>query len=106
MTRYAKRTDANQSEVVESLREILPEASVKVMSGAGDGFPDLAVGWKGWNFLFEVKDPEKVPSARQLTRAQQDMHSTWQGQIAVVHSSGEIVAHIARYVADHGRAGL
>ena len=99
MTRYAKRTDANQSDVVAELRDILPEATVKVMSGAGAGFPDLAIGWKGRNFLFELKDPEKDPSARQLTRAQKDMHATWQGQIAVVHSAGEITAHIARYLA-------
>ena len=103
MTRYAKRTDANQSDVVDDFRQALPEASLKVMSGAGEGFPDLAVGWKGHNFLFEVKDPEKSPSARQLTRAQQDMHATWQGQIAVVHSASEMLACIAKYFAENAR---
>ena len=100
MTRYAKRTDANQSDVVAEFREALPDASLKVMSGAGDGFPDLAIGWRGVNFLFEVKDPEKCPSARQLTRAQKDLHTEWQGQIAIVHSSGEILALMAAYFAD------
>ena len=100
MTRYANRTDANQIDVVEEFRQALPEATLKVMSGAGDGFPDLAVGWRGHNFLFEVKDPDKIPSARQLTRAQQDMHQTWQGQIDVVHSAAEMLAKIADYFAE------
>lgn len=95
--RHAKRTDDNHAAVVTEFKAAMPEASVFQAHGAGQGFPDLVVGWKGRNFLFEVKDPEKVPSKRKLTPAQTELHQNWQGQIAVVHSAAEIAANIARF---------
>lgn len=65
-------------------------------SGAGRGFPDLVVGWKGRNYLFEVKNGNQVPSRRRLTAAQVGMHSNWQGQVAIVHSAADILAVMAR----------
>ncbi len=100
MSGYAKRTDENQKEVVAELRAALPEASVHVTSGTGDGFPDLVVGWKKrHNFLIELKDRDKPPSDRKLTNAQMSMHSNWQGQVAVCHSASEIIATMLREVA-------
>jgi len=96
MTRYAKRTDDNHADVVAEFREAMPEATVFDASGAGRGFPDLVVGWKGKNFLIELKDPDKPPSRRKLTPAQENMHLQWQGQIAICHSAAEICAEIAR----------
>jgi hypothetical protein len=96
MTRYAKRTDHNHRDVVDELRETLPDASVFDASGTGAGFPDLVVGWRGTNYLFEIKDPEKPKSARSLTDAQDVFHLGWQGQVTVVHSAAEIIATIAR----------
>lgn len=93
---YAKRTDANHGNVVAELRRWMPEASVFDTSGAGRGFPDLVVGWHGKNYLFELKDPEKPASRRDLTESQKDMHMAWQGQIAIAHSAAEICAIIAR----------
>lgn len=93
---YAKRTDENQKAVVEELRAAMPEATVFIASGTGDGFPDLVVGWRGKNYLFEVKDGSKSPSRRKLTKAQELFHHDWQGQAAVVHSAAEIAAEIAR----------
>ena len=96
MTRYAKRTDHNHSDVVEELRAALPEATVFDASGTGAGFPDIVLGWRGHNFLFEIKDPLKPASARSLTDAQGKFHLTWQGQVTVVHSAAEILASIAK----------
>ena len=59
--RYANRIDANQNAIVDALREA--GASVRVIS-QGDGIPDLLVGYKNFTILMEVKDGDKVPSAR------------------------------------------
>jgi len=93
---YAKRTDGNHKEVVEEFRKVMPEASLFDASGAGKGFPDLVIGWQGKNYLFEVKDPAKYPSARSLTDAQKEFHLAWHGQVHVIHSAAEIAATLAR----------
>ena len=93
---YAKRTDDNHKDVVAEFRAVMPEATLFDASGAGRGFPDLVIGWRGRNYFFEVKDPAKIPSARSLTDAQKDFHIGWQGQVAVVHSAAEICAELAR----------
>ena len=97
MTRYAKRTDDNHADVVAEFRAAMPEATVFDASGAGRGFPDLVVGWKGQNYLIELKDPDKPPSRRKLTEAQEKMHLQWQGQIDICHTAAEMCAVIARH---------
>lgn len=101
MPQYAKKVDENHSDVVAELRKYLKEATVFDASGAGKGFPDLVVGWRGRNYLIEVKDPEKVPSRRKLTPAQEEFHLAWQGQVSVCHSAAEICATILRDVDDN-----
>lgn len=96
MTRYAKRTDDNHSDVVAEIRATLHDASVFDASGLGRGFPDLIIGWRGRNYLFELKDPEKPASRRSLTEPQQSFHLEWKGQVHIAHSAAEICAHIAR----------
>jgi hypothetical protein len=101
MTRYAKRTDDNHSELVERLRAALPEATVFDLSGAGRGIPDLLLGYKGRNYLIEIKDGEKAPSKRQLTEAQKKFHDSWQGQVAIATSpEGAVVAILRDYTKD------
>ena len=83
----AKRVDANQPEIVSALRGI--GCSVAITSAAGDGFPDLVVGrvdihGDRKNWLIEVKDENKPPSERKLTKDQEKFHSEWRGQINVI----------------------
>lgn len=92
--RYAKRTDDNHGEVREGIRKALRGCTVRDLSGAGEGIPDLMVGWRGRNYLFEIKDPAKPPSKRKLTPAQEQFHGEWQGNCYVVHSATEAVASI------------
>lgn len=89
MVRFG-RTDANQSAVVSWLRDI-PGVSVHVLSDAGDGFPDLAIGYKGVNYLVELKDGAKKKSAQKLTDDQVEWHATWNGQKAVCNCLGAIL---------------
>ena len=84
--RYANRIDANQNAIVEALRKA--GATVRIIS-QGDGIPDLLVGYKGYTILMEVKDGDKVPSARKLTEAEQKFFDDWRGGMLVVVNSVE-----------------
>lgn len=85
--------DGNQAEIVELLREI-PGCTVAVTSAVGNGFPDIVVGYRGFNFLFEIKDPTKPKSDQELTDDQQRFHAAWKGQVHRVFGVAEIVEHI------------
>ena len=92
-----KRVDANQAEIVEALRDI--GAGVAVTSDLGNGFADIVVGWQGNNWLFEIKDFSKPPSARRLTPAEKKFHDTWRvhGQIDVITSFDDALQYLTRY---------
>lgn len=90
--RRAAKVDRNQSEIVQALRDA--GASVHPCHGAGQGFPDLAVGFRGKNYLIEVKDGALAPSDRKLTPAQKEWHAAWRGDAVVVTSSSEALAAI------------
>lgn len=81
MRRIAK-TDSNQFAIVRVLRDV--GATVQTLATVGGGCPDLLVGFRGVNYLMEVKDGEKIPSARQLTKDQVDWHGAWRGCVHVV----------------------
>jgi len=102
MTRYAKRVDENQADVVAEIRAALPEATVFDLSGSGKGIPDLLIGFNGGNYLVEIKDGSKPPSERKLTPAQEALHTNWQGQVAVANNSAEAIAAILRAVIRKG----
>lgn len=78
----AARVDDNQGEIVRALEKI--GAVVVSLASLGDGCPDLLVGFRGKNFLLEIKNP-KGRGAR-LTPDQEVFHSTWVGQVAIVYT--------------------
>jgi len=80
----AKRVDANQAEIIKALMAI--GCTVADTSRAGEGFPDLVVGYRGVNYLLEVKDGNKSSSRRALTPAQAEFHKKWHGKVVVVES--------------------
>lgn len=77
----AAKIDANQPEIVAALRKV--GASVRSLAAVGKGCPDLLVGFRGANYLIEVKDGEKQPSARALTKKQRTFFYTWEGHARV-----------------------
>lgn len=91
MSRYARKGDDNQGQVVDALRA----AGVTVepgLSRLGNGAPDLLCGHHGMLFLLEVKDGRKPPSRRALTEAEERFHQRWMGyQVYVVESAEEAV---------------
>ena len=91
--RYANRIDANQNKIVDGLRKA--GAYVRIIS-QGDGIPDLLVGYNGFTILMEVKDGDKVPSARKLTEAEQKFFDEWDGGMLVVINSVEEALEILK----------
>lgn len=83
MRRNAKK-DANQDDIVSGLRAI--GATVAITHMLGDGFVDIVVGFRGFNYLLEIKDGSKPPSRRKLTPDEQTFHEGWNGQIDIVES--------------------
>lgn len=90
--RRAAKVDANQRQVVAALRGA--GASVQLLHAVGEGCPDLLVGHQGKNFLLEVKDGAKPPSAQKLTPQQEIWHRDWRGQRVVVNSPEAALAAI------------
>ena len=90
--RYANRIDANQNEIVETLRK--EGAYVRIIS-QGNGIPDLLVGFKGKTFLMEVKDGDKAPSAQKLTTAEKKFFDEWTGgKLVIVNSKEQAIASL------------
>ena len=91
MRRVAK-VDANHRQIVVALEAV--GCSVQSLHQVGDGCPDLLVGHHGCNYLLEVKDGMKRPSARRLTPDQVDWHGAWRGQKAVVENVEDAIAAV------------
>jgi hypothetical protein len=85
--RRAGRVDENQGRVVAALRAL--GASVAITSGAGNGLPDLLVGFHHETFLLELKDGDKPPSAKKLTPAEQHFVEHWKGRPVKIIESPE-----------------
>ena len=82
-----KRVDANQAAIVKALRE--HGASVELLHEAGRGVPDLLVGYRGRNYLIEVKT-----DACKLNARQKRWHKEWKGEVWVVRKIIEALAII------------
>jgi hypothetical protein len=90
--RRAANVDRNQGEIVKYLRGI--GASVTSLATVGGGVPDLLVGFLKCNYLFEVKDGRKPPSARRLSETQVKWHKEWAGQVFVVECVEDVKSYI------------
>jgi len=88
-----KKVDTNQREIMTSLRKIAG-VSVSSTHTIGKGFPDIAVGYKGKNYLFEIKDGDRPPSQRKLTPDEVKFFAQWTGQIDVVLCLNDILKKI------------
>lgn len=90
--RRAAKVDDNHKEIVSAYRSV--GASVLDLSSVGQGCPDLLVGFRGVNYLVEIKDGSKPPSRRKLTDDQVKFFDTWLGQRIVIKSITEALEAI------------
>ena len=78
------KTDKNQAEIVNVLRAI--GATVIDLHMVGRGCPDLLVGFRGENHLFEIKNGWKG----RLTPMQKELFKTWTGdKIKIIRNIGD-----------------
>jgi len=92
MGRRAAQRDANEPEIVTALEAV--GASVERLDAGPGGIPDLLVGYRGANYLLEVKT-----ASGKLRRAQLTWHPEWRGQVSVVRTAEEAWAVIGAEVA-------
>ncbi len=84
----AKRIDTNHVEIVIALRRV--GASVLSLHTLGKGAPDLLVGFRGYNYLLEIKTV-----SGKLEEGQVDWHNLWRGQRPqTVHTVDQALAAI------------
>lgn len=57
----------------------------------GKGFPDIAVGARGKNYFFEIKDPMQTKSGKKLTPDEIKWHAEWTGQVHIAETIDDIV---------------
>jgi hypothetical protein len=77
MSKYAKKVDANQSEIIKAFKEM--GCSVFDCSRVAGGFPDLLVGRNKRTVLVEIKSSEKA----KFTPAQKLFMLNWRGSTVV-----------------------
>ena len=82
----------NQNLIVKQLRKC--GVSVAITSMVGKGFVDIVCGFRGRNYLIELKDGNKSASRKQLTPDEKTFHDTWNGQINKAESFTEIATII------------
>ena len=93
-----KNVDKNQSEIVHALRQV--GATVILLHEAGEGIPDLLVGYRRETYLLEVKS-----KTGKLNERQQLWHSSWFGRrVSIVRSVDEALNAIR--VTDSDRSNI
>ena len=81
------RTDNNHAEITHALRKL--GATVQSLTTVKRGCPDILVGWRGRNYLFEIKSPGGKLNDLELKWA-----AAWNGQSAVVYTLEQILSCI------------
>ena len=79
-----KSVDANQPEIVAALRAA--GATVQHLHEVGQGCPDILVGFRLENYVFEIKNPNLVWN---ITPAQVSWIRDWRGQVNVIETVEE-----------------
>ena len=77
-----KSTDANQSTIVADVRKV--GATVQTLHEVGKGCPDILVGFRGKNFIIEIKT-----EYGRFNALQAEWHVTWRGRVDVARTSEE-----------------
>jgi len=90
--RRAAAIDENQPAIVKELR--------KLGYSVQTGMDDIAVGYNGKTYWFELKDPAKTLNkngdykAGAIKESQIKLHAEWKGHYSIVHSIEQILAEL------------
>lgn len=81
------KTDKNQRDIVQALREV--GTTVISLHEVGKGCPDLLVGYKGKNYLIEIKN-----KSGKLTPRQEKFNNEWRGKILIFRTIDDVIKFI------------
>lgn len=81
----ARKRDANEKAIVDALRRV----GASIVRISADGAPDLLVGFRGQNWLLEVKASKGLLRANQAAWA-----SRWSGAVQTVRTVDEALTAI------------
>jgi hypothetical protein len=85
--------DGSQDAIIAALKAA--GASVQDLSRiATPGVPDLLVGWRGKNYLLELKPEPGSKKQLSLRPSQVVWHAAWGGQVAVCHDAAQALSVI------------
>lgn len=79
------RVDENQKEIVSAFRSA--GATVLMLHSVGKGCPDIVCGFRGTNYLVEIKTSHKS----KLTPPEAKFFEEWKGQVCIIHSAKEAI---------------
>lgn len=85
--RLKSRVDKNQPEILNHLKNL--GIKYRALHFVGKGFPDLIVGFRGKNYLFEIKSKNG-----EKTKKEEEFFSSWDGQVKEVRHIDEILKEI------------
>jgi len=91
--RRAAKVDDNQKDIVRALRAM--GASVCSLSAVGQGCPDLLVGYRHKNYLFEVKNKGGLDKT---TPAQDRWLEGWNGQWHLIYDAEEAISVMTSWI--------
>lgn len=100
--RTTKR-DGNHGEIVDDLRKA--GATVLDLAAVGKGAPDLLVGYRGVNYLIEIKDPLQPKASTKLRENQVEFHEGWKGRKPAVAMTAREALAIIGAITHKGRWG-
>lgn len=85
MMRKIYKTDKNQQQIIDALRD----CGVSVVNTAmvGNGFPDICVGFQKKTYLFEIKRDKKYI----LTPAEIEFMRIWKGQMNIITNLDDVM---------------
>lgn len=84
---YAKKRDLNEPEIIKALKKA--GCTVKTTN-----FVDIVVGHRGFNYLFEIKNPE---GKNNIEESQQDLLDNWRGQYDIIHTAEDALLILGIY---------
>jgi len=82
------RVDLNQKKITTLLKSV--GATVHDLTNVGRGCPDILVGFRGKNHLFEIKQNRTC----KLTPHQEEWHAGWKGNAKVVYSIEDVIYYL------------
>ena len=90
--RRAARVDANQARIVQALRKA--GVAVTPLHMVGRGVADLLCSYRKLWFVMEVKDGDKPPSARKLTKDEAEWIGEQKAPVYIVTSPQEALGFL------------